>query len=272
MKKEKHIWIYVTVITLVVLLWLSLPIVFIATLCFGMVRFGAKDVSYISLYYDNAPSGTCYMDVLIKNEPDDEYYTDFNAPPRILKGTKVDKTKYIRENIYSDLPVTADSEIARYNDEGYISASLHLSNAKMEISSDEYVASIGESEPCSSLSFHDIDSGWLYEKYRDAKIAYVDENGNILSVSKKAKKDWDLDKGYAFMADGNNLTFVDFEHSPLEKVLLAGGLIGAPALFLIIPLIFIILLLKKFIDNRRAKNRQLTEGEVSYIWQRNAKG
>ena len=53
---------------------------------------------------------------------------------------------------------------------------------------------------------------------------------------------------------------------------MAGGLIGAPALFLIIPLIFIILLLKKFIDNRRAKNRQLTEGEVSYIWQRNAKG
>ena len=233
MTKKDRTQIKDKVKTLTLFFWISLPFIFCIAMFMGMIRHGDTNQSIVNLYAVDPPSGTCYVDVLIKMTSDDEYYTDFNEPPKI-RTDNLDKVEF------EYLLINADSEIAKYNQDGYMSASIHLIDANME----KYEFQ-SNAEPCSSLYFdnNNIDSEWLDKKYREAKIAYVDEKGNILGVSGKSKKDWDWDKGYAFVADGKKLTYVIWGHSPCQLAIIIFGVIGAPLLFVLIPVVGIIMMI-----------------------------
>lgn len=126
----------------------------------------------------------CYIDLLIKMDSDDEYYTEFNNDN--MDRFDFDKTK-----------------LSEYRDaDGYISFSCHYKDVYSDpIISKKTVGETVISENCFTLDKHlEIDLNVmkaLYDKNRAFKIAILDKNGNIMQISDTFEvHNDDKDKGY----------------------------------------------------------------------------
>lgn len=132
----------------------------------------------------NFTNDACYIDLLIKMDSDDEYYTEFNNDN--MDRFDFDKTK-----------------LSEYRDaDGYISFSCHYKG----IYSDPIIKkkTVGEttiSENCFTLDkYLEIDLNVmkaLYDKKRSFKIAILDKDGSIIQASDSFEVyNGDKDKGY----------------------------------------------------------------------------
>lgn len=115
---------------------------------------------------DAKPKGTRFVDLLLPINESDEYYCLFNESNGQKYG--IDK----------------NSEIVRLNEQGYRSYTFHLSPAAADIEASRLSFSFF------SESTNDPASSWNYyaclERYRSMRLAFFDENGNVLSISNEA--------------------------------------------------------------------------------------
>ncbi len=158
---------------------------------------------------DGAPEGTVYTDILVKLPTDDDNYTDFTQPPEVCA-----------EGAESGQPIdiSAESEIARYSENGYVSLSLHHKKAgTLCIYPDEEVLKMSSS---SSASCDLIDLSIAYGAF---KAAYVDGSGNILGVTSPSDTEYSRDTPYGFHTDGSSLTFQRHGAHPRTISLIVAG-------------------------------------------------
>jgi hypothetical protein len=176
-------------------------------------------VAYIT--YADAPEGTVYTDILIKLPTDDESYTDFTQSPEVCKDGAKGGTS---------LGITADSEIAKYSEDGYISLSLHHNKAlTLCIYSDKEVLKMATSK-INSCDFIDLSIN-----YGAFKAAYIDGEGNILGVTSPSETAYSMDTPYGFNADGDSLTFQRHgAHPRTISIIIAVGVLVIISLPLVI--------------------------------------
>lgn len=170
------------------------------------------DPNVAELTYSDAPEGTVYMDILIKMGTDDQNYVAFTQPPQYYTGRHTDESG---TDVYDNepLPVSAESEIARYNEDGYVSLSLHHKKAEsLTIFNSAHNTELSENTPHDRLIMHStaqVSSDFidLSINYGAFKAAYVDEDGNILGVTNVSETAYSTKTPYGFSANGNSLTF-----------------------------------------------------------------
>jgi len=159
---------------------------------------GRYDVG-VDINYRNAPEGTAYVDVLGKIDSSDEDYTDFNVVPQML----------FREDGmvlgYADsLDIDENSEIAKYNDDGYMSLSVHSKDFR-------YLDTNGDGSCRIVLNCSIKD---LYKAPGKFKLAYVGKHGEILGVTKKASHVCDPNEFDNITANGDKAVYSE-EAEPL---------------------------------------------------------
>lgn len=171
-----------------------LPVVFIITLVYTW----SEEISdcYPTIVYENAPENTAYVDILVKLPESSADYVDFakwDDPP------------------YEDITITPDSEIAKLNNDGFVSLSVHYRNSKgffkTGIQLDDAITDINE-------------------RFGKFKAAYVDSSGNLLKITDASRTRFDPKKPSGFILNGDSLTFTKHSMSPLQYVLLTVSLFG----------------------------------------------
>ncbi|MBD5114931.1 MAG: hypothetical protein HDT46_06955 [Ruminococcaceae bacterium] len=194
------------------ILFLCIPTSKIYALDFDPYRF--------MLGFENAPEGTVYIDVLIKMDTDDENYVLFTVPPKRLLREYIENGNTQWE--YENLNIDSDSEIAKFNSDGYISMSLHYRYvSELEILDNKNsLDNIYENVP----SLLKLDGGEkveeLNKRYGDFKAAYVDENGKVLGITVVSRTKYNHKGGYGIFGNGDHLTFQIFGFSPLTKFMI----------------------------------------------------
>lgn len=213
------------------------------------------DSSQVELEWSNAPENTAYIDILVKMDTDDENYVDFTVPPKRMTGRYIENgtTKFR----YEDMPIDKDSEIAQFNDDGWVSLSLHHKGSgsiaifnKPVLCLDYYYNKDGFSSKTESERAN-CNICTISKEYGRFKCAYVDENGNVLGITGKSRKSYDMSEPYAVIADGDSVTFRIFGMSPLAEMILI-ALIYAVPIFL---LLFVLYLLYRLIVNKVRKSK-----------------
>ena len=207
---------------ILVIMIIVFPIVFfviLANTMSGDHAGGSTDISF-----ENAPENTAYVDILVKLPMDSEYYVDFvdwEDPPQLhflgYKEVTEGNTTYHKPTYEKALTITPESEIARLNDNGYVSLSIHYANSK----------------GFSGTSLY-LDHGWINDireikkRYGKFKAAYVDENGNVLGITKASRTRYEPQEPSSFSADGDKLVFTKWGVSPPVLVLMFVSFFGAP--------------------------------------------
>ncbi|MDR0249655.1 MAG: hypothetical protein LBI44_08415 [Oscillospiraceae bacterium] len=110
--------------------------------------------SYFYVLVQNPPGTARYADILVKLDPQSEAYAEFNED----NGRKTG--------------ITAESEIAKYDEDGYMSLAFHYGgvNANMQIGT--------------ALTFIMNSSNLSVDKVTSLlKVAVIDGEGNILHIS-----------------------------------------------------------------------------------------
>ena len=216
---------------ILVIMIIVFPIVFIVILVNTMTEDYSDCSPDISV--ENAPENTAYVDILVKLPENSEYYVDFaewEEPPKKLIGYEevtrpvyngklepTSKTRTYTEPVYEELSITPDSEIARLNADGFVSLSIHYANSK----------------GFSGTSLY-LDHGWINDireikkRYGKFKAAYVDENGNVLGITKASRTRYEPQEPSSFSADGDKLVFTKWGVSPPVLVLMFVSFFGAP--------------------------------------------
>ena len=178
------------------------PVVFIITL--AGIRGEEFDDRVPSIDFENVPENTAYVDILVKLPESSADYVDFaewDSPPQALAG-------------YEDIMITPDSEIAKLNDNGYVSLSVH------------YRGCMGFSETGQLLLNDDIIT--VSKRYGQFKAAYADSSGNVLDITKVSRTRFDPKEPSGFIVSGDKLTFTKSSPSSLQVILLIVPLIGEP--------------------------------------------
>ena len=175
-------------VILIAAIIIVLPVVFIITLT-GVWGENFDDRT-LSVEFENAPENTAYVDILIKLPESSSDYVKF-------KGHG-----------------SPDSEIARLNDDGYVSMSTHYR---------------------SFICFSESGQLWLNDdiitvskRYGRFRAAYVDSSGNVLKVTKKSRTRYAPKEPSGFALNGDKLVFTRSSPSPLQIILLIISLIGEP--------------------------------------------
>lgn len=226
---------------------------------------GISSIEYIpclvDMTYFSAPEGTAYIDVLVKMDTSDANYTDFNAAPQCY----IRYDKDIREYIWADLPVNSGSEIAKYNENGYVSLLSHCRGAELRVYNSVYNEENYNSELSLQLDLHETepitDMMILYERYGDFKAAYVDKDGNVLGVTETFKKTYDSSENYSVTADGSSLIFSVSKLSPLDTAIILAFIIGCPLLTVLIPIIIAAMLIGMAVRKLRERRRYVKGNE-----------
>ena len=136
------------------------------------------DERWMNIESENRPYGTVMLDLLVKCSGNDEWAVDFN------------------EETAEQLGVSKVCGLANYNEDGYTSLSLRHNCVKE-----------------TSLGLHYIfseDSHILFNKFKSVKIAFCDNNGNVISVSNPVRIPNATLRApvmYCFKTDGNDLSF-----------------------------------------------------------------
>ena len=160
-----------------------------------------RDRSRLDINYCNAPEGTAYVDILGKIDSSDEDYTDFNAVPQDLIIRSADYALADGE----PLDIDENSEIAKYNENGYMSLSIH--------STDVTFFDLNNNSPAQLVLGCRVPE--LYKEYGKFRLAYVGEHGEVLGVTKKTSHTYDFHANYAVIANGDKATYSDWNFSPL---------------------------------------------------------
>lgn len=235
------------------------PIIFIITLLSGWSEeFGDYSPK---IAFDNAPEGTVYVDILVKLPKSSEDYVDFAEwelrPQKHVymevTGAVEDDTgriteRTLTESVYVELSITPDSEIAKLNDDGYVSLSVH------------YAGSRGISDSSLRLDYHlgrrsEITA--INRRYGSFKAAYVDEDGKVLGITNTARTRYDPKEPSSFSVSGDTLIFTKWGCSPLWYALICVSGIGEP--IAIIALIVCAMLDKR--QNKQLRNLDACENE-----------
>lgn len=203
------------------------------------------DPYYVELEWNNAPENTAYIDILVKMDTDDKNYVDFTSPPKKLieKYIENGNSKFRYEN----LQINRNSEIAKLNNDGWISLSLHHKSSGGIVIYDTAVLCLDcycdkdGLKMKSDRTYYDIIK--ISKEYGRFKCAYVDENGNVLGITEKSVKDYSTSEPYAVIADGDSLDFRIFGISPIAEILLIILMVGIPLLVIVL----IVYIIYKFI-------------------------
>lgn len=163
------------------------------------------DPCIVDMGYSTVPEGTEYVDILVKMPKDSSEYRSFNVKPRrIQKGYLDEEGKTVYE--YTDISIDEQSEIAKYDNDGYISLTVHSSYVRMlTINSNgiggNYKKAMQTLELYSGTGIEDI-----YKKYGSFKAAYVGKYGEVLKVTDSFDTEYDNADSYAFIINGDRLT------------------------------------------------------------------
>lgn len=213
-----------------ILLIIVFPIVFIITLAGAWSEeFGDFEPP---ITFENAPENTAYVDILVKLPESSEDYVDFaewRYPPKALidyrtitdavetaPGKYEERTR--TEPVYDEISITPDSEIAKLNDDGYVSLSVHYRNCT------------GFSDSRLLLDYHGSNNAItaINKRYGKFKAAYVDKNGSVLKITKTARTRFNSKEPSSFTVSGETLTFTKWSISPLQYILLGVSGVGEP--------------------------------------------
>lgn len=163
---------------------------------------------YLRVERMNAPKETAYVDVLVKMADEDPNYVDFMMPPKRFEGQYIDGG---REE-YVELPITRESEIAKWNEDGYVSLTLHHKDVREFKISKSYEKEDGSY--IATIEKLDVNGRDIYAKYNKFKVAYVDEEGNVLKVTEKSKIKYIGDNSDYLVVDGDSVVFEIGEAEP----------------------------------------------------------
>ncbi len=187
----KKIWVCMIILSI-------LGIAYIIT---HLSRFPPTDESCMKIEFSGAPEGTVYADILGKIDSTDESYSDFNFIPN---KPLADQTLVVDR---VPMEIDENSEIARYNEDGYMSLSIHSSDL-------EYFDLDGSD---SYRLYLNCNAETLYKKYGKFRIAYVGEHGEVLGVTKKTSNAY-YGTNYGVSTDGKKAIFIYHSFSPLFYV------------------------------------------------------
>lgn len=244
--KKKPVKVVLTVLIIV------FPIVFGILFCQLFARTAELSDSYYEPYIniENAPEGTAYLDILVKIKPSSKTYVDFaelEMPPKIVTewieetytvqdkdGKEEIRTKY--EPVWKELNVTPDSEIARFNDNGYVSLSVHLKGAK-GFYFDTYSNRKVENRPILDEWGGERGLTTLLSRYGKFKAAYVGENGEVLGVTGKSAVRHRHGDPCRFSANENKLTLTIYGDPAWKPLLLLLSFYGEPIVIVLLIII-----------------------------------
>ncbi len=189
-----------------------------------IVRTPPNKGDIMKIEFSGAPEGTVYADILGKIDRTDESYSDFNFIPN---EPLADQTLVVDR---VPMEIDENSEIARYNEDGYMSLSIHSTDLEyFDLDgSDSYRLYLN----CSAKN--------LYKKYGKFRIAYVGEHGEVLGVTKKTSNAYDIHEGYAVSTDGKKAKFIYDDFSPLYYVSFYIIIITIAVTVIVIPVIIIV--------------------------------
>lgn len=197
--------------------------------------------------FKNAPEGTAYVDLLMKLPENSEEYVDFaewGTPPKKFLGFKKDyyeadmgakKVQRYREYAdYEELNITPESEIAKLNDDDYISLSVHYKGCEgfsyNRFEHECYIVLSGRSGVPGDYTAYRDNFEMIAERYGNFKAAYIGENGEVLKITKPSKiKHWS--RTSEFSVNGDKLSFHIYKPSVFSTVIAFIALFGQlPAL------------------------------------------
>ena len=162
-----------------------IAVYFTVIMCFmGGTNAFAWDVDTLhqNITLKNAPEGTAFADILVKDKKNDKYAVDFNEENGKLLG------------------VGKDCELAKYEKGCYTSMLLRHNCAVFE------KADISDS--ITVIFRLKEENSTLFNHFRSIKVAYCDEDGNILGITNEAdikKSFWGMPE-YTIAANGSSLT------------------------------------------------------------------
>ena len=212
-----------------------IAIYFAVIMCFmgGMTVFAWNvDTLHQSIELENAPEGTAFADILVKDKKHDKYAADFNEENGKLLG--VDK----------------DCGLAKYDKDGYTSMLLCHNCAVFE-----------SSEQTHTVLKLKEENSTLFNHFRSIKVAYCDKDGNILGITNevKIKKSFWGMPAYNIAANGSSLT-CDVNNGPPYFMLVL-----LPAAFTVLAVIIItVVVTAKLSKKARLKKsiKRIQSGEI----------
>lgn len=142
------------------------------------------DTSHLDISFGEVPEGTAFADILVKGNWE-ENNMDFN----VYNG--------------SVLRVDSSCELAKYNKDGYTSLFLKHRGTTLE------QVDLSPQSKNKHMEFAvEVGTEKLFNHYRHIKIAYCDEDGNILGITNevKIKKSFWGMPAYTIAANGSSLT------------------------------------------------------------------
>ena len=150
----------------------------------GMTAFAWDvDTRCQNIELKNAPNGTAFADILVKDRKKDKYAADFNEENAKLLG------------------VSMNCGLAEYDTDGYTSMLLRHNCAVFD------KADLSEH---SSIYFKlNAENNELFNHFRRIKVAYCDKDGNVLGVTDEAKLEsviFNTPAAYNIQANGDSLS------------------------------------------------------------------
>ena len=232
----------------------------ILSLCLALPA-SAYDVDYgkVSISIANAPEGTAYVDFLVRKKDIPKAHAkkqDYKIQKKISyytgTGERINNTsskggytidEELLGRMEKDCWIDSESEIAQYNDDGYVSLLSHTDLVKEYIAYKKYLNDNLVADSCTMyLSGYDsyriessgycygVDLNYLEDKFGKIKAAYVDENGHILGVTSAYKSDRGNQWGISVSGDKLTLTLDDHWHNMYWDLFIK---LGLPALLFI---------------------------------------
>lgn len=195
-------YLFFLVKAVIIALICAFPVVFIVTFI-GTISDDFGDYNP-SINYKNVPENTAYVDILVKLPESSEDYVDFA------------RWTYPLQKSDTALSITLDSEITRLNDDGYVSLSVH------------YRGCTGFSDNACLLLSEKLTITDIKKRYGSFKAAYVDENGNVLKITKASRTRYNPKRPSSFSVSGDTLIFTQWGISPLQHILLLVSALGEP--------------------------------------------
>ncbi len=186
---------------------------------------------HLSVYITNLPEGAVYADLLIKIPKDDSSYVDFQSS---AYGNDKSLVK----------------EIANYSKDGYRSFTLHYRNAKSNIKIEHAYNENYMVKFCYGSEYREYLTQYedLLNNYRNFKIALLDKDFKIISVSDSAKLPQDR-PAISFYGDVEydaieNDIIVDFRVNPYFVYI--GGFLSIIVMIISIVTEFLVALIFRF--------------------------
>lgn len=216
-----------------IILWPLMVVVFIQFIPFMGLGGSDYDRSMLRIDYKNAPKETAYVDILVQMNREDPAYVDFTQPPQHFVREYTDENGAWQCE-YVNLPITEESEIAKWNEEGYVSLTLHHKAVE--------ALRTGKND---SLNIDGYFLEDIYKRYGKVRVAYVDDEGNVLKVTDKSKKKymgWQADH---LVVNGDSVVFQIGEEAPWMA-----GLFCILALAIPIYTIWLLIKMVKFLLNK----------------------